>query len=256
MNKIILSLLLITTIQQGRAQTSTAPGSPGKIIFAVGGSLNKEFMQYIIGLTKKPEPRICFLPTAAADNPYAITYWYELCLGLPIKPSVQRVFVNSSPGQKSFEENLMAVDAIVVGGGNTLNMIAIWKAQGIDTVLRKAYEKGVVLAGGSAGSLCWFKNGLSDSRPQALSIVECLDFINASHCPHYSSEEGRRSLYMKSVEKGEIPAGYACDDEAGMLFVNGKFSKAITMNKNNNVYHVSVKNGKIEEQKLEAELIK
>jgi len=135
-------------------------------------------------------------------------------------------------------------------------MIAIWRAQGIDTVLRKAYEKGVVLAGASAGSLCWFKNGLSDSRPQALSIVECLGFIDASHCPHYSSEKSRRPLYLQHIEKGEIPAGYACDDEAGMLFVNGRFTKAVTLNKNDNVYYVSVKDGKIDEQKLQAEFIK
>ena len=256
MKKIILSLLLISANPHIHSQTVAGSDTKEKIIFSVGGDFNKEYLQYVIGLTKKQQPKICFLPTAAADNPYAINYWYELCLGLPLTPSVQRVFVNSSPGQKSFEENLLAVDAIVVGGGNTLNMIAIWRAQGIDTVLRKAYEKGVVLAGASAGSLCWFKNGLSDSRPQALSIVECLGFINASHCPHYTSEKSRRPLYLQHIEKGEIPSGYACDDEAGMLFVNGKFTKAVTLNKNDNVYYVSVKDGKIEEQKLQAELIK
>jgi hypothetical protein len=86
--------------------------------------------------------------------------------------------------------------------------------------------------------------------------VECLGFINASHCPHYHSEENRRPLYLKSVEKGQLPAGYACDDDSGMLFVNGKLSKVVALDKNNNVYYVSVKNGKIDEEKLEAELIK
>ena len=256
MKKIILCLLLTSANPHIKAQTMTGSDTKDKIIFAVGGEFSKEYLQYVIDLTKKQQPKICFLPTAAADNPYAINYWYELCLGLPVTPSVQRVFVNSSPGQKSFEENLLAVDAIVVSGGNTLNMIAIWRAQGIDTVLRKAYEKGVVLAGASAGSLCWFKNGLSDSRPQALSIVECLGFINASHCPHYTSEKSRRPLYLQYIEKGEIPAGYACDDKAGMLFVNGKLTKAVTLNKDENVYYVSVKDGKIEEQKLQVEVIK
>src|SRR4030095_15804722 len=256
MKKIILCLSLISGNQHGHAQSKAVSETTQRTIFITGGSFNKDFLHYIIALTKKPQPKICFLPTAAGDNPYAINFWYELCLDMPVQPSVQRVLISASPEQKSFEEHLLSMDAIVVGGGNTLNMIAIWRAQGIDTVLRKAYEKGIVLAGGSAGSLCWFKNGLSDSRPKTLTIVECLGFINASHCPHYHSEENRRPLYLKSVEKGEIPAGYACDDEAGMLFVNGKLSKVVTMDKNNNVYFVSLKDGKIEEQKLTAELIK
>lgn len=256
MQKFIFCVLLLCTIRVGQGQTDAAAVNPVKTIFAYGGDLNKDFLRYVISLTKKAQPKICFLPTAGADNPYVISYWYELCLDLPVKPSIQRMFINSSPGQKTFEENLLAMDAIVVGGGNTLNMIGIWKAQGIDTVLRKAYERGIVLAGGSAGSLCWFKNGLSDSRPQKLSIVECLGFIGASHCPHYSSEKSRRPLYLESIQKGEIPAGYACDDLAGLLFQNGTLTKAVTLDKSNSVYYVSVKDGKIEEQKLTAELIK
>lgn len=254
MQKFILCFLLLCTTGYGQGQPT--PASPVKTIFAYGGDLNKDFLRYVIGLTKKAQPKICFLPTAGADNPYVINYWYELCLDLPVKPSIQRMFVNSSPEQKSFEENLLGMDAIVVGGGNTLNMMGIWKAQGLDTVLRKAYEKGIVLAGGSAGSLCWFKSGLSDSRPQKLSIVECLGFIDASHCPHYSSEKSRRPLYLESLQKGALPAGYACDDLASMLFQNGKLTKAVTLDKSNNVYYVSVKDGKIEEQKLPVELIR
>lgn len=148
------------------------------------------------------------------------------------------------------------MDAIIVGGGNTLNMMGIWRAQGIDTVLQKAYEKGIVLAGGSAGSLCWFTTGLSDSRPDKLSRIDCLGFIKASHCPHFSSEKSRKPLYLESIRKKEIPAGYACDDLAGMLFQNGKLVKAVTLDKTNNVYYVSVKDGILHEQKLETEFIK
>ena len=110
MKKIILCLLLTSANPHIKAQTMTGSDTKDKIIFAVGGEFSKEYLQYVIDLTKKQQPKICFLPTAAADNPYAINYWYELCLGLPVIPSVQRVFVNSSPGQKSFEENLLAVD--------------------------------------------------------------------------------------------------------------------------------------------------
>jgi dipeptidase E len=248
--------MFFCSMEVGLGQTISTSSQPVKTIFAFGGDWNKDFIRYIGGLTKKDRPKICFLPTASADNPYAIGYWYEMCVNLPVEPSVLRTFINSSPGQKSFEETLLSVDAILVGGGNTLNMIAIWKGQGIDTVLKKAYEKGIVLAGGSAGSLCWFNSGLSDSRPQKLSIVECLGFINASHCPHYSSEETRRPLYLKYIQQGELPPGYACDNLAGMLFQNGQFVKAVTLDKTNRAYFVSFKNGKIEEQDLHAELLK
>jgi len=150
----------------------------------------------------------------------------------------------------------MQMDAIIVGGGNALNMIAIWKAQGIDTVIAKAYKKGIILAGGSAGSLCWFTNGISDSRPQKLSIVQGLVCINASHCTHFSGEKERKPLYESYILRNEISSGYACDDLAGILFQNEKFVKAVSLDKDNNVYYVSVNKGQIDENKLDAEIIK
>jgi len=227
-----------------------------RTIFITGGSLDTAFIKYIIALTKKPNPKICFLTTASADNPYSINHWYDICTNLPVKPYVQRVFLNSSPEQKTFEENLLDMDAIVVGGGSTLNMMAIWKAQGIDTVLRKAYDKGIVLAGGSAGSLCWFTGGFTDSRPKKLSLVECLGFIPLSHCPHYHSEPTRKPLYQEAILKGLLKPGYACDDQAGILFENEKYIKSVSLNSNNNTYYLSVVDGKIKEQLLPVEIIK
>jgi dipeptidase E len=256
MKKIFCFLLFFYALQVTYGQTGLTSPTANKTIFAYGGDMNKDFIRYVAGLTKKTRPKICFLPTAGADNPYVIGYWYEVCVNLPVEPGVLRTFINASPEQKTFEETLLSVDAIIVGGGNTLNMISIWKGQGIDTVLKKAYDKGIVLAGGSAGSLCWFQNGLSDSRPQRLTIVQCLGFIDASHCPHYSSEKTRRPLYKEKIIAGELKPGYACDDLAGLLFENGKLSKAVTLDKTNKAYYVSLKDGKIEEQDLHAELIK
>jgi len=246
------SLLLLTCM----VAAFTLHAQVTKTIFITGGGLDKTFVNYIIALTKKPNPRICFLPTASADNPYAINMWYNLAQDLPMRPYVQRTFLNSSPDQKTFEENLLSMDAIVVGGGSTLNMIAIWKAQGIDTVLRKAYEKGIVLAGGSAGSLCWFSGGYTDSRPKQLSLVECLVFIPLSHCPHYHSEPTRKPLYQAAVLSGKLGPGYACDDDAGILFEDGKLKKVVAENKDNNCYYISVADGKIKEELLPAEIIK
>ena len=150
----------------------------------------------------------------------------------------------------------MSMDAIVVSGGNTLNMLTIWKAHGIDTLLRKAYDKGIILAGGSAGSLCWFTGGSTDSRPKELTIVEGLSFLNFSHSPHYLRESGRRPLYQQLILSGKLKFGYACDDMAGLLFINGVMKKSVTMNSNNNNYFVSAKEGKIIEELLPAEIIK
>jgi peptidase E len=135
-------------------------------------------------------------------------------------------------------------------------MMAIWKAQGIDVILKKALEKGIVLAGGSAGSLCWFENGTTDSRPIELTVVEGLGFLPFSHSPHYHKEEFRRPLYLKNIEQGIFKAGYAMDDYAGIIFKNGKPFKVVSTNEESNCYFVSMKDGKVVEEKLKAVIIK
>jgi dipeptidase E len=227
-----------------------------KTIFVTGGSFGKPYIQYVASLTNKTNPKICFVPTASADNPYSITAWYSNCEDLPVRPYVLRTFINSSPTQKSWEEMILSMDAIIVGGGSTLNMIAIWKAQGIDSVLKKAYDKGIVMAGGSAGSLCWFTGGSTDSRPKALSIVECLGFLNYSHSPHYHAEAARRPLYHQLILEGKLKPGYACDDRAGLLFINGVMKKSVSLNAENNNYFVSLVDGKIKEELIPAEILK
>jgi peptidase E len=230
----------------GKAQDNAAT----RTIFAYGGSFTKQFMRYVITLTKKQNPKICFLPTAMGDNPAYVANWYAACEDLPMRPYVQKSFVASYTEQKTFNDNLLSMDAIVVGGGNTLNMMAIWKAQGIDTVLRKAYNKGIVLSGGSAGSLCWFLGGTTDSRPKDLSIVHCLGFIQTSHCPHYHSEPLRRPLYFDNILTGKLPAGYAIDDLAGIVFENEKYVRSVAIDDKSNTYYVSVVGGKIDEKLL------
>jgi peptidase E len=246
MKKIILSLITLFLAITMNAQ-------PTRTIFITGGDFSTPFIKYVIGLTHKPNPRICFIPTASADNPNNIIHWYETCADLPMRPYVLRTFINSRPDQSTFEETIMSMDAIIVGGGSTLNMMAIWKAQGIDTVLRKAYEKGIVMAGGSAGSLCWFTSGITDSRPKQLTLVDCLGFIPTSHCPHYHSEPGRKPLYQEEVLIGHLRAGYACDDRAGILFQDEKLIKSVAADPNSHTYFVSVADGKIKEEQLPIE---
>ncbi len=249
MKKIILffSILLVQM---------TLINAQDKTIFVAGGGLNKTYINYVASLTKKTNPKIIFIPTATGDSPTSILNWYANCEDLPLRPYVLRTYINSNTSPQSFEEIIMSMDAIIVGGGNTLNMIAIWKAQGIDVVLRKAYDKGIILAGGSAGSLCWFNGGSTDSRPKELTIVEGLGFLNYSHSPHYLREAARRPLYHELILSGKLKAGYACDDRAGLVFINGEMKKSVSQDAENKNYFVSIKNGKIDEQLLPAEVIK
>lgn len=241
-----LLFLLVNTFLFGQDQ----------YIFPYGGGQNKIFINEIIKLTGKEKPKICYLPTASGDSERSIIRWYDLVSDLSVEPSVQRVWISSYNQEKSFEEVLLNVDAIVVGGGNTLNMIAIWKAQGIDVALKKALEKGIVLAGGSAGSLCWFVNGTTDSRPAELSVVEGLGFLQYSHSPHYSSEEYRRPLYQKNIKNGIFKPGYAMDNYSGIIFKNGEPFRVVSLGEEYNCYFVSMKNGEVVEEKLKAEIIK
>jgi dipeptidase E len=254
--RICFIFLLLTMYFSVKSQAITSDEG-ARTIFAYGGAPTKQFMQYVIKLTGKPNPRICLLPTAMGDSPVSIINWYAICEGLPMQPFVQKTYVASYTEKETFEEKLLSMDAIVVGGGNTLNMMAIWKAQGIDTVLRKAYNKGIILSGGSAGSLCWFQGGTTDSRPKDLSIVHCLGFIQTSHCPHYHSEPLRKPLYFDNILKGKLSPGYAIDDLAGIVFENEKYVKSVAINDKSNTYYVSVINGQIDEKLLPvAEILK
>ncbi len=213
------------------------------------------FLRYLAQITEKENPNICFLPTASGDDKDYVISFYEVCKELPVTPHVLKVWINSYDQKETFLEIISKMDAIVVGGGNTLNMLAIWKAQGIDLFLKQAYEKGCVMAGGSAGSLCWFNGGTTDSRPAELSIVKGLKFIDKSHCPHYNSEASRRPLYHKNILEGHLTDGYACDDRSAIHFINGKVEKSISLDAENHSYYVYRKDDSVFEEKLESELL-
>ena len=206
-------------------------------------------------LTGKDRPKLCYLPTASADRESGIIRWYENCAPLNVVPSVQVSFINSNRMTQTFEEVLLSVDGIVVSGGNTLNQQVIWKAHGIDKVLRKAWDRGIVLGGASAGSLCWFEEGTTDSRPKELTKVECLGFLKGSHSPHYDAEENRRPTYHRLIKSGELKPGYACDNNAGIYFADNEVKRVVHTREDAKVYYVSLQGGEIVEEELNAEMI-
>lgn len=225
-----------------------------KILIA-GGGFNTAFIRYMATLTGKARPRICYLPTASADNAGASLGFFQSCAPLNVEPHVQNAFIESLSQTQGWDEVLLSMDAIVCSGGNTLNQQAIWKAQGIDVVLRQAWDNGIVLGGASAGSLCWFEEGTTDSRPKALSVVKCLGFLKGSHSPHYDAEAGRRPLYHKLIGSGEMKPGYACDNDAGIYFEDNEVKRVVSTRPAAKVYYVSVVNGQVTERVLTPEPI-
>lgn len=233
---------------------STAAATRRKILIA-GGGFNTPFIRYMAELTGKERPKICYLPTASADSQAGTLTFFRNCAPLNVEPSMQESFIASTRQSRSWEEVFLSVDAIVVSGGNTLNQQAIWHAQGIDVVLREAWDRGIVLGGASAGSLCWFEEGTTDSRPKELTIVKCLGFLRGSHSPHYDAEPGRRPLYHKLIGSGEMKAGYACDNNAGLYFEDNEVRRVVSARDGAKCYHVSLVGGQVVERVLEPERI-
>jgi dipeptidase E len=238
-----------STVPTTRAHTATR-----KILIA-GGGFNTVFIRYMAQLTGKARPRICYLTTASADSQTGILSFYQNCAPLNVEPHVQESFIASTRQLKGWDEVFLSMDGILCSGGNTLNQQAIWKAQGIDVILKEAWDRGIVLGGASAGSLCWFEEGTTDSRPKELTTVKCLGFLKGSHCPHYDREPDRRPLYRKLIAAGEMKPGYACDNDAGIYFEDNEVKRVVSAGSGSKVYYVSATGGQVVERPLEPEMI-
>jgi peptidase E len=233
---------------------ATTQASRRKILIA-GGGFNTAFIRYMAQLTGKPRPKLLYLPTASADSPSGIITWFRNCAPLDVEASAQESFIASTRQTRSWEEVFLSVDGIVCSGGNTLNQQAIWKAQGIDVILKQAWDRGIVLGGASAGSLCWFEEGTTDSRPKELTIVQCLGFLAGSHSPHYDAEKDRRPLYHKLIGSGQMKPGWACDNDAGIYLEDNEPKRFVHTRDAARVYHVSVAGGKVVEKPYSPEKI-
>lgn len=239
------------------AKASPRPASQQAVpkILIAGGGFGTTFIRYMAALTGKDRPRLCYLPTASADRESGMIRWFQNCAPLDVEPYVQRSFIASYTTELSWEDIFLSMDGIVVSGGNTLNQQAIWKAQGIDQVLREAWNRGIVLGGASAGSLCWFEEGTTDSRPQLLTKVECLGFIPGSHSPHYDGEAQRRPTYHRLIQSGEMKPGYACDNNAGLYFEGQEVERVVATVEGAKCYYVHMDGGRVVEDVLEPEMI-
>jgi peptidase E len=183
-------------------------------------------MDYALRLTGRPDPRICMLNTAGGDDPRWALQMYDRFAGSPAR--VSPLGVLPRPHLADPEDLLLSQDVIFVGGGSVANMLAVWRVHGLDAIMRKAWQAGIVLTGSSAGGICWFEGGTTDSFGRELrAFTDGLGLLAGSYCPHYDSEPRRRPLYHRLIADGTLPSGIACDDGAAAHFTDGTLTELI-----------------------------
>jgi dipeptidase E len=203
---------------------------------------------FILSLARAPRPRICFLPTASGDSETYPVKFYRAFTPRDCRPSDLSLFNRTVADLRAF---LLDQDVIYVGGGNTANLLAVWRVHGVDAILREAWDAGVVLAGISAGAICWFEAGVTDSfgLPPA-GMRDGLGLLAGSACPHYNSEPQRRPVYQELVRQG-FPGGYAADDGVGLHFVERELAEVVSETGGRFAYRVTPDGDAVRELQLE-----
>ena len=231
------------------------PNRPRQIIAMGGGGFSMEpenltLDRYVLAQAHVAEPRVSFLPTASGDaDSYALRF-YEAFSGLSCRPS-HLMFFRRTP---DLREHVLSQDVIYVGGGNTKSMLGVWREWGLPEILREAWEAGVVLAGLSAGAICWFEEGLTDSWEGDLRPLQCLGFLKGSSCPHYHGDPARRPTYHELVGSGVLLPGLALDDSAAAHFVDEEIHRVVASRPGVTAYRVERRDGAVREEALPVEL--
>ena len=236
----------------------------GKIVAIGGGEIGRtgypvettEIDREIIRLSDKSKPRLLFIPTATSDSEtycQAVKNHFGTSLGCQV--DVLYLLANK-PSRTEIEEKIFSSDIIYVGGGNTLKMMITWRKYGVDKALEKAFRRDIVLSGLSAGAICWFRYGSSDSRKYAnpdagLIKVSCLNFINALCCPHYHTEVDRKP-HMKELMKKTSGVAIALDNCSAIEFLDNKF-RIITSKSDAKAYKVYYNKGQFHEEVIQKE---
>ena len=186
---------------------------------------------FILGLARGR--RALYVGTASMEDPFFALQFHDALRG---RAEFDHLRFNPWPS-RDLSRVAADYDVIYVAGGNTANMLAIWRVHGFERALREAWEAGVVLAGSSAGMICWFEAGLTDSFGPQLDGMECLGFLPGSACPHYDGEERRRPRYRELVDAG-FPPGYAAEDGVGLHFVGTELREAVAIAEGKCAYRV------------------
>jgi dipeptidase E len=179
----------------------------------------------VLTLTGQAVPRICFLPTASGDPREQTTRFYERFAGWPCEPSILSLF-NLARDRIDPRAHLLAQDAIYVGGGSMRNMLAIWREHGVDRAMRTAWERGIVLAGLSAGAMCWFQGGVTMSGGTPAAVAG-LGLLEGSLSVHGDSEPERLPVFRAAVADGRLPPGFVADDGVALLYAGTRLQACV-----------------------------
>jgi dipeptidase E len=226
-------------------------------IIAVGGggfyrdSENLALEKYIVQQSGAAQPKVAFIPTASAEPDNYLVSFYTAFLKLGCQPS-HLSFFKRTPELRSY---LLNQDVIFVGGGNTKSMLAVWREWAVPDLLRQAWQSGIVLAGVSAGAICWFEQGLTDSWASELRPLECLGFVPGSCCPHYDGEVERRPTLHRLLIAGAMIPGIAVEDWTGVHFKDLEICRVVSAKAGSKAYAVSAVDGAVQETPLPVEYL-
>jgi dipeptidase E len=197
----------------------------------MGGIPDDTLLEYALGLA--PGSRVLYVPTATMEDPARTVSWHERLHG-----RAQMTHLHFFPWPpRDLRELALDHDIILVAGGNTANALAIWRTHGFDEILREAWHQGILLTGWSAGMICWFEHGVTDSFGPGLAPMECLGFLAGSACPHYDGEERRRPVYTQLVAGG-LAAGVAADDDVALHYVGTELREVVASRRGATAYRV------------------
>ena len=214
-----------------------------QIIAIGGGGFGREIKdlkieKYIRNQSQKKEPKICFIPTATGDDKGYINNFYKAFDSLDCKTSHIDFFKRTI----DLEKHIMDQDIIFVGGGNTKSMLAVWREWGLDKILLKAYSEGIIMSGVSAGAICWFEKGITDSWKDHQAILACLNFVDGVCCPHYDEEPERIPFVKEILNDNLISECIAIEGFNALHLIDEKPKYSVSFGDNKNCYIVN-KNG-------------
>jgi dipeptidase E len=235
--------------------TSEAENVAERHIVAMGGGgfsmeLDNPLLDdFVLSLARvKKLPRICFIGTASGDSDSYISLFHRAFPPSRARAVHLRLFDRKVTDLRSF---VMEQDVIYVGGGNTANLLAVWRLHGLDRALRAAWHAGVVLAGLSAGAICWFQGGMTDSfAPPPKPLTSGLGFLRGGFCPHYDGEKARRPALHRAVRRG-LPSTLALDDGAGAHFVGTRLKEIVSSRPKARAFRVALRAGAVVETPLQ-----
>lgn len=230
---------------------------PPQIVAIAGGGFSDASAltpldRYLLELTGRERPKVCFLGTASGDSETYVARFYRAYAAVSDASDLALFGAPTQADVARLEEQ----DLVFVGGGSTANLLAVWRLHGVDRTLRRAWERGTILAGISAGAICWFEASLTDSFGVELApLADGLGLLAGSACPHFDGEPQRHGRFAQEIAAGRLPDGYGIDDGVALHFVGSELRSVVAEEAGKGAYRLELREGQVTETRLPAELL-